>query len=42
MIFSNCRKEIAQWEEQMIRLGNIDVVRHGSLIDAPETKPKKR
>ncbi|XP_039958128.1 transcription factor A, mitochondrial isoform X1 [Bactrocera tryoni] len=34
------KKEIALWEEKMVRLGNIDVVRHGNLIDPPEPKPK--
>uniref|UniRef100_A0A1A9WVQ1 HMG box domain-containing protein n=1 Tax=Glossina brevipalpis TaxID=37001 RepID=A0A1A9WVQ1_9MUSC len=36
------RKEVALWEEKMIRQGNVDVVRHGSLIDPPEPKPKKK
>lgn len=35
------RKEISLWEEKMIRLGHIDVIRHGNLIDPPEPKPKK-
>ncbi|XP_004530227.1 transcription factor A, mitochondrial isoform X2 [Ceratitis capitata] len=34
------KKEIAEWEEKMVRLGNIDVVRHGNLIEAPEPKLK--
>ncbi|XP_017484640.1 PREDICTED: transcription factor A, mitochondrial isoform X2 [Rhagoletis zephyria] len=34
------KKEIALWEEKMVRLGNIDVVRHGNLIDPPEPKTK--
>ncbi|XP_065371799.1 transcription factor A, mitochondrial isoform X2 [Calliphora vicina] len=33
--------EISLWEEKMIRLGNIDVIRHSNLIDPPEPKPKK-
>ncbi|XP_037810235.1 transcription factor A, mitochondrial isoform X1 [Lucilia sericata] len=33
--------EISLWEEKMIRLGHIDVIRHGNLIDPPEPKPKK-
>ncbi|XP_013112646.2 transcription factor A, mitochondrial isoform X1 [Stomoxys calcitrans] len=40
--FETYRKEIAQWEEKMIRLGHIDVVRQTNLIDPPEIKPKKR
>ncbi|XP_073816301.1 mitochondrial transcription factor A isoform X2 [Musca autumnalis] len=40
--FEIYKKEIAAWEDKMIRLGNIDVVRQGNLIDPPETKPKKR
>lgn len=35
------KKEMSSWEEKMIRLGNIDVVRQGNLIDPPEPKPKK-
>ncbi|KAH8316030.1 hypothetical protein KR074_009000 [Drosophila pseudoananassae] len=35
------RKAISVWEEKMIRLGHIDVVRHGNLIDPPEPKPRK-
>lgn len=35
------KKEIALWEEKMIRMGNIDVVRNINLIDPPEPKPKK-
>ncbi|KAM7363476.1 mitochondrial transcription factor A isoform 2-T5 [Cochliomyia hominivorax] len=35
------KKEISLWEEKMIRLGHIDVIRHGNLIDPPEPKPKK-
>ncbi|EDW96143.1 transcription factor A, mitochondrial isoform X2 [Drosophila yakuba] len=35
------RKSISVWEEKMIRLGHIDVVRHGNLIDPPEPKPRK-
>ncbi|KAH8264019.1 hypothetical protein KR038_000506 [Drosophila bunnanda] len=35
------RKEISVWEEKMIRLGHIDVVRHGNLIDPPEPKSRK-
>lgn len=34
------KKDIALWEEKMVRLGNIDVVRHGNLIDPPEPKPR--
>ncbi|XP_075147557.1 mitochondrial transcription factor A isoform X2 [Haematobia irritans] len=40
--FETYRKDIAVWEEKMIRMGNIDVVRQGNLIDPPEIKPKKR
>uniref|UniRef100_A0A1B0ASN8 HMG box domain-containing protein n=1 Tax=Glossina palpalis gambiensis TaxID=67801 RepID=A0A1B0ASN8_9MUSC len=36
------RKELTSWEEKMIRLGNVDVIRHGSLIDPPEPKPKSQ
>ncbi|XP_001995833.2 transcription factor A, mitochondrial isoform X2 [Drosophila grimshawi] len=32
---------ISIWEEKMIRLGHIDVVRHGNLIDPPEPKARK-
>ncbi|KAH8354245.1 hypothetical protein KR084_004366 [Drosophila pseudotakahashii] len=35
------RKAISIWEEKMIRLGHIDVVRHGNLIDPPEPKTRK-
>ncbi|KRF83320.1 transcription factor A, mitochondrial isoform X1 [Drosophila virilis] len=35
------KKNISIWEEKMIRLGHIDVVRHGNLIDPPEPKPRK-
>lgn len=35
------RKAISIWEEKMIRLGHIDVVRHGNLIDPPEPKARK-
>ncbi|XP_070072523.1 transcription factor A, mitochondrial isoform X2 [Drosophila takahashii] len=35
------RKAISVWEEKMIRLGHIDVVRHGNLIDPPEPKTRK-
>ncbi|KAH8381380.1 hypothetical protein KR093_003908 [Drosophila rubida] len=35
------KKTISIWEEKMIRLGHIDVVRHGNLIDPPEPKPRK-
>ncbi|XP_054726637.1 transcription factor A, mitochondrial isoform X1 [Anastrepha obliqua] len=34
------KTEIAQWEEKMVRLGNIDVVRQGNLIEAPEPRLK--
>ncbi|XP_055386504.1 uncharacterized protein LOC129615367 [Condylostylus longicornis] len=33
------KKSIAKWEEKMIRLGHIDVVRQESLIDPPDLKP---
>lgn len=39
--YCNDRTEISLWEEKMIRLGHIDVIRHGNLIDPPEPKPKK-
>ncbi|XP_037948772.1 transcription factor A, mitochondrial isoform X2 [Teleopsis dalmanni] len=39
--FVKYKQEISAWEEKMIRLGNIDVVRHGNLIDPPEPKSKK-
>ncbi|XP_034115971.1 transcription factor A, mitochondrial isoform X1 [Drosophila albomicans] len=35
------KKAISIWEEKMIRLGHIDVVRHGNLIDPPEPKARK-
>ncbi|XP_026843560.1 transcription factor A, mitochondrial isoform X1 [Drosophila persimilis] len=35
------KKAISVWEEKMIRLGHIDVVRHGNLIDPPEPKTRK-
>ncbi|KAH8383054.1 hypothetical protein KR009_006509 [Drosophila setifemur] len=35
------RKAISVWEEKMIRLGHIDVVRSGNLIDPPEPKTRK-
>ncbi|ALC47196.1 TFAM [Drosophila busckii] len=35
------KKAISIWEEKMIRLGHIDVVRHGNLIEPPEPKPRK-
>ncbi|XP_016981494.1 transcription factor A, mitochondrial isoform X1 [Drosophila rhopaloa] len=35
------KKAITVWEEKMIRLGHIDVVRHGNLIDPPEPKTRK-
>ncbi|XP_030369354.1 transcription factor A, mitochondrial isoform X2 [Scaptodrosophila lebanonensis] len=35
------KKAIAIWEEKMIRLGHMDVVRHGNLIEPPEPKPRK-
>ncbi|XP_067629163.1 transcription factor A, mitochondrial isoform X2 [Eurosta solidaginis] len=34
------KKDIAEWEESMVRLGNIDVVRPSNLIDPPEPKSK--
>ncbi|XP_061392318.1 transcription factor A, mitochondrial [Musca vetustissima] len=40
--FETYKKEIAVWEEKMIRMGHIDVVRQGNLIDPPEVKTKKR
>uniref|UniRef100_A0A1I8N5Z3 HMG box domain-containing protein n=1 Tax=Musca domestica TaxID=7370 RepID=A0A1I8N5Z3_MUSDO len=39
--FETYKKEIAVWEEKMIRMGHIDVVRQGNLIDPPEVKTKK-
>jgi len=35
------KKEIAKWEQKMIRAGQTDVVRNASLIDPPDVKPKK-
>ncbi|XP_068156663.1 transcription factor A, mitochondrial isoform X1 [Drosophila tropicalis] len=35
------KKAISIWEEKMIRLGHIDVVRHGNLIEPPEPRPRK-
>ncbi|XP_034485438.1 transcription factor A, mitochondrial isoform X1 [Drosophila innubila] len=35
------KKAISIWEEKMIRLGHIDVVRSGILIDPPEPKARK-
>lgn len=40
-LISFFRKAISIWEEKMIRLGHIDVVRHGNLIDPPEPKARK-
>uniref|UniRef100_A0A1A9V5H5 HMG box domain-containing protein n=1 Tax=Glossina austeni TaxID=7395 RepID=A0A1A9V5H5_GLOAU len=36
------KKELTSWEEKMIRQGNVDVIRHSSLIDPPEPKPKSQ
>lgn len=35
------RVELAKWEEKMVRMGNIEMVRH-QLIDAQTAKPKRR
>lgn len=36
------KQEISKWEEKMIRLGHIDVVRHDALLDSSATKQKPR
>uniref|UniRef100_A0A1A9UQV1 HMG box domain-containing protein n=1 Tax=Glossina austeni TaxID=7395 RepID=A0A1A9UQV1_GLOAU len=32
--------KLTLWEEKMIQQGNVDVIRHGSLIDPAKPKPK--
>ncbi|KAL5281567.1 TFAM family protein [Megaselia abdita] len=39
--YETYKSQIKVWEEKMIKLGHMDVVRSDSLIDPPEPKPRK-